>query len=180
MRTQAIIFAAICAGFFSTNSSRAELPPEIKPTADQYDQAMATYDKNIALQIKVARDSYVTVLNAVRKREAGARRDKSVAAIDAELKAMEAGPLPEAAPADLPADAARYREQYTTAPARAAKAVESARNFTRANYLKWLNGMGDVARKVKNADLEAAVNSEIKRVSESDTEVNEDDPESDE
>ena len=157
-------FIALLAMFSYDAALHAELPPELKPTAENYDRAMKTYDANVAAMVKADRDAYLTVLAGTRKREVGAKRAEAVAAIDAEIKAVNAGWRSEESPAHLPADAARYRTRYITAPERAAQAVQSTRRHTRQEYLKWLSGMAAVARRGKSAELEAAVALEEKRV----------------
>lgn len=160
---------ALLAVFFSWATLHAGLPPELKPTAEDYDRAMKRYDAGVAARVKMDRDSYLNALTIVRKREEGAKRRDAVAAIDAEVKAVDAGLRSEKAPAHLPDEMSRYRTLYVTAPERAVEAFEGVRRFTQRDYLKWLAGMAEIARRAKRADLEAAVVEEEKRVLAQDT-----------
>ncbi len=90
--------------FSSSTFVRAELPPEIKPTAENYDRAMKQYDANVEAIVKIDRDAYRAVLTAARKREEGAKRGDAVAAIDVEMQALRAGQRSEEAPPQLPAE----------------------------------------------------------------------------
>lgn len=159
------IFRSLIAAVLSFGSVlHAELPPALKPTAENYDRSMKSYDATVEAQVKAARDAYIATLDVARKRAAGAKRTEEVAAIEAETKAAKSGPLTGELPANLPNELMTFRERYVSAPKRATDAVASPRRFTRQNYLKWLDGMAAAAARGKDAALEAAVAAERKRV----------------
>ena len=161
---------SILLALLSVTSLHAELPPAIasmlKQQADQYAAAMKAYDANVEALVKIDRDAYLILLEAARKREAGARRPKRVAALDAEIQAFKTGVLTGDPPADMPDDPILLtrRKRCVTAAERAAKAVEQPRRHARDSYVKWLDGMLEQARRGKSAELEAAVTAEKARV----------------
>lgn len=148
----------------------AELPSVIasmlKQQADQFAAAMKAYDTNVEAMVKRDRDAYLVMLEASRKREAGAKRAKQVAALDAEIQAFKAGTTKGEPSADLPDDPVLlyHRKRCVTATERANKEVATARQFTWDGYVKWLDGMMEQARRGKSAELEAAATAEKARV----------------
>lgn len=159
-----VLFHVLLANCSSAAVVGAELPPLIKPTAEEYDRAMAAHEASIEAQVKMARDRYSAALAVARRRAEGAKRPADVAAIDAEIAALNAGPLPDAAPPNLPKELAIHRAQCVEAPKRAAKAVAPVQRFTRSNYLEWLAGMEKAAARVKDSALAAAIAGEKERV----------------
>ncbi len=144
--------------------SLAELPPELKHTADEFDRTMQGYDDASAAKQKLLREALLSQLTRDRKREELLKRLDAVAAIDAEIKAFKAGSLPEEAPAHLPVDVSHNRKFYLSTLERDTKHFEYARRKTRENYLGWLARMAEVARVGKNTELAAAVAREEQRV----------------
>lgn len=144
--------------------SLAELPPELKRTADEFDRTMKRYDDASAAKLKLLREAVLSQLTKARKREELLKRLDAVAAIDEESKAFKAGALPEEAPAHLPAGVSHNRRFYLSTLERDTKHFEYARRQTRENYLEWLAKMAEVAKVGRNAELAAAVTSEKKRV----------------
>lgn len=143
---------------------RAELPAPLKPSAEAYDRQMASYDNTWQAQVKIARDGYIAVLGAARKQAEGAKRTAEVAAIDADLQAAQAGPLPKDPPPNLPVQLGIYRVRLVEAPARATKALETVRRSAREQYLKNLDALDGMAARVKDTALAAAVAAERQRV----------------
>lgn len=148
---------------FSSGVFAAELHPALKQAAEQYDRGMKAADASVAAQIQIARDGYLAVLSAARKREEGAKRPTGVAAIDAEIAAVKAGPVEGKAPEQLPADLGTYRDRFITATKRAAGSNDSVRKYSTESYLKWLSGM-EAAVKGKDEALVTAILAEKKRV----------------
>lgn len=156
-----LVFLSACS---SWTLVQAELPPQLQQRAEIHDRAMKEYDATLAAIVKADRESYLIVLGAARKREERAKRPDAVAAIDVEIKAVNAGLRAEKPPAALPADLSTYRQRYMTAPERAAQAVESNRRRTREEYLKWLDELAKYARIAKNTEVLAAIAKEQQRV----------------
>lgn len=159
-------FAAIFFFAIIADASSAELPPLLKPQAEAYDAAIKQYDASVSAQTKIARDAYLAVLSAARKREDAAKRPGGVAAIDAELAAVNAGPLPDKRPDALPADLATHRERFLAATSRAALATAGPRKNAADRYLSWL-AKTEAAVKGKDNVLTTAIEAEKKRVLES-------------
>ena len=141
----------------------AELPGPIKHMADQYDAGMKSYDVAIQTQQKLATDAYLATLETERKRAVTTKRPVDLAAIDAELAAMKAGPLPAQAPAGLPQWIATNRTAYLAAMERATTTVDRARRNARESYLTWLTKL-EAAVKGRDKTTEDAVASERKRI----------------
>lgn len=162
------LVAALLVALTPASLLLAELPPQIKHQAEQYDQAMAAYDLNITTRMAVDRDTYLARLKYARRIEAGGKRLPAVAAIDTEIAAVEAGQRPKDPPPNFPKTDAllsNHREKYITSQERAEQLVASSRRFTRESYLKFLTGTA-AAIKGKGAppELEAAIAKEIARV----------------
>ena len=157
--TLCILFSfLVCSRAFS-----AELHPALKHTAEQYDRGMKAADASVAAQIQIARDGYLAVLGAARKREEGAKRPTGVAGIDAEIAAVKAGPVEGKAPEQLPADLGTYRDRFIAEMKRAPRSNDSVRKHATESYLKWLSSMEAFA-KGKDEGLLNAVLAEKKRV----------------
>lgn len=168
------IHSALLGAFSFVAVLHAELPGLLKPTAERFDEGMKGYDKTEAAMVKADRDAYLTVLGVLRKRSEGAKQTEAVAAIDLEIKAVNAGPITGEPPAHLPQEALRYRKQYVDAPEKAVKALASTRRFTREVYLKWLDDTAASVRRFGNDKaLEAAVAGEKARVLASDPKAKE-------
>lgn len=159
------LFPLLCLTVFSSwNLAHAQMPPQLQQRAEIHDRAMKEYDATFAAIVKADRDAYLLVLKAARKREEGAKRPDAVAAIDAEIKAVNADVRSEKLPANLPADLSIYRKRYMTAPERAAQGVESNRRRTREEYLEWLDELAKYARIAKNTEVLGAIAKEQQRV----------------
>jgi hypothetical protein len=137
--------------------SQAELPGLLKPLAEQYDRSIKGLDESTATQRKAASDAYSAVLKMARKREEAAGRPAGVTAIDAEIAAVAAGPLPAKAPDTLPADLGVYRDRYIKAAERAVSSTAGPRRFATEDYLKALSKMEAMAKGKDEALYKAAL-----------------------
>ena len=142
----------------------AELSAVLKTRAEEYDKAQKGFDASVAAQKKMARDGYLAVLGATRKREESAKRLVGVEAINAEMDAVNAGEVGGKPPEKLPPDLKTYRDRFIAAMKRAETSNDSVRKNSREQYLKWLAGTEAQAAKVKDEALLAAVRAEKKRV----------------
>ena len=125
---------------------------------------MADYAKTREAKIEQARQNYLTVLGSMRTSLERAKQKTQVDVLDAEIKAVKAGPLAVAAPAGLPVKLVTYRQQYLAAPGKAELEIAPLRRHTRDEYLHWLDGMEASARAGKDGALLAGVEAERKRV----------------
>ncbi len=141
----------------------AELHPALKRTAEEYEKAQKAADASVAAQTKMARDQYLAVLGAARKREEATKRPAGIAGIDAEIAAVKAGPIEGTPPAQLPADLGTYRDRFISDTKRAAVSNDSVRKHSTDSYLKWLSGM-EAAVKGKDEALVTAILAEKKRI----------------
>jgi hypothetical protein len=158
-RTLCILFSFLVL----SRAFSAELHPALKHTAEQYDRGMKAADASVAAQIQAARDGYLAVLSAARKREEGAKRPAGVAGIDAEIAAVKAGPIEGKTPEQLPADLGTYRDRFIAEMKRAPRSNDSVRKHATESYLNWLSGM-EGAVKGKDEALVNAILAEKKRV----------------
>ncbi|MFO1529071.1 MAG: hypothetical protein U1F77_04865 [Kiritimatiellia bacterium] len=136
----------------------------MKPTAENYERAMAEYEKTREAKIDLARQNYLTVLGSMRTSLQRAKQQAQVDVLDAEIKAVKAGPLAAEVPAGLPVQLVTYRRQYLAAPEKAEREIAPLRRHTREEYLRWLDGMEAGARVGKDDALAAGVEAERKRV----------------
>ena len=143
---------------------KAELHDLLKPHAENYDRAMKGYEKTRKARIDQDRTRYLLVLDASKKRYEKTKRPDLVAVIDAEIKAVKAGPASGEPPAELPEELHPYRKKYVDAPENAAEAIASVQKFSCDTYLKALDGLEKAARRGKSPELEADVVKERKRV----------------
>ena len=157
----------VCAVFLSTTVAciPAELPEPLKSAAARYDADMKALDASVATQAGMARDAYAQTLLFARRVAEGAKQSPALAAIDADIAALRAGPLPAEPPENLPVPVAAARVQYRTALARAEASAEPVRRGTRERYLKYLAGLEKVIRG-RDANLEKAIADEVQRASE--------------
>ncbi len=158
---QAFAIALLLA--LSPGALHAELPDMIKRMADQYDSSMKSYDVSIETQQKLARDAYSRTLEIERKRAVATKRPVALNAIDAEIAALKAGPLPAQSAEGLPQTLATNRTAFLAAMDRATISVERARRNARESYLKWLNNL-EATVKGRDKTTEDAVASERKRI----------------
>jgi hypothetical protein len=142
----------------------AELPHTIQIMATQYDAGMKSYDVSEAARITMARQLYLARLNQERRYSEGGKRAKEVAAIDAEIKAVDAGPLAGLASADLPKGLHAFRDEYVKAPGKARELLDKARKKAGQDYLKWLDQMAPIAARSQDKAMIEAIASERKRV----------------
>lgn len=150
--------------FASSPALHAELPALIKPTSEQFDASMKSYDTNIEVMEKGYRDAYLRSLEMERKRSEATKQQTEVTAIDAEIASLKAGPMPTQAPAGLPDSVTRTRTQYLAEIARHKGRDETVRRQARESYLLWLSKT-EASVKGKDKALEAAIAEEKKRVS---------------
>ncbi len=144
----------------------AELPHSIQIMAKQYDEAMKSYDAGEAARITMARQLYLARLNQERRYSESGKRTREVAAIDAEIKEVDAGPLAGMASADLPKGLNTFRDEYVKAPGEARELLNKARKRAGEDYLKWLDQMAPIAERGQDKAMIEAVASERKRVME--------------
>lgn len=139
----------------------AEIHPQLKQAAESYDRAIKGFETSVTAQTKIAKDGYLAVLEAAKKREAAAKRPAGVTAIEAEVTAVNAGSTAESE--QFPADLKTHRDRYIAATKRAMTSNDSVRKNATDEYLKYLGGLEKIARG-KDEALVAAIVAERNRV----------------
>lgn len=145
-------------------AGRAEPPEFLKGATETFERALAAHGETFAAQVRGERDAYLAVLKAARRQEEGAGRAAGVAALDAETKAVLAGPLPEKAPAGFPSQVDLYRKRYLAASAQAARIHDASRQTTLKSHLGWIDDVMAQVRRLNDPALIKAIEGERARV----------------
>jgi hypothetical protein len=147
-----------------TATAAAQLPPILKPHAEQFDRDHLALDTAKEAALKPARDRYLAALATAQKTATAAMKTGDLAAITAEISKATAGVAPAEIPPDLPRSLATERRNFAAAVANVARAIPQRQRELAAKYLQTLAAFGAQAAKAGDATLTAAVNTERARV----------------
>ena len=142
----------------------ADLPPSLKPLAEQFDTARQQMTDSGEVHSAPARARYLAALAAAEKAAAAAVKTTDVAAIANEVESVKSGSLPPAAPRDLPRALAAPRNAYVSTAAAVARTLAPRQQELATKYLQTLAVQETAALKAQDTVLTEAISAEKQRV----------------
>jgi hypothetical protein len=161
MKTVFLLMVALTA---SRLAFTADLPPVLKPHAEQFNKSWESLKTAGDAQLAPARDRYIAALTAAKKNAEAAAKTTDLAVITSELESARAGSLPADAPPDLPRALSSDRRSYVSNAAALAKTIAQRQRELATRYLQTLATLETNAAKAKDASASEAVATEKQRV----------------
>ncbi len=141
----------------------AQAPANLKSLTSAYELQRTALTNTLEAQVKAPRDRYLAALSAGQKVAMAATRTADLAAITAEIEAVNSGALPEAAPPDLPRTLLQDRRTAALAFSNASRTLVPRQRELAVNYHRSLVALEDTARKTNDTALIEAIAAEKQR-----------------
>ncbi len=139
-------------------------PAALKPYADKFEGEYAVLQATKDLQLKPARERYLTSLTAAQRIATTAAKTADIAAIASEMEGVNTDSLTPEPPPDLPRTLTADRRNYIAVSANVARTVPQRQRDLASKYLQTLAALDANALRTKDQALGAAIAGEKQRV----------------
>jgi hypothetical protein len=141
----------------------AQAPAQLKNLTAAYELQRSALKNTFENQVKAARDRYLATLSTAQKAAMAATRTADLAAIGAEIEAINSGALPENAPPDLPRALLPDRRVAAMALGNATRTIIPRQRELAVTFHRSLVALEESARKANDTALIEAIAAEKQR-----------------